>query len=61
MNELNGLSKLDALKYLVDNFNVNSEWKGAGLADILTSVINDEKSFFSEEYLNTLLDLANNY
>ena len=61
MNELNGLSKLGALKYLVNNFIVNDEWKGAGLAHILTSVINDEKSFFSEDYLNTLLDLANNY
>lgn len=55
------MNRLEALKYLVKNNVFCDEWSGAGMYDALSTVIESEEFFFTQEYLDDLLKKASEY
>jgi hypothetical protein len=54
-------SKQEALKYLVKSRTDFDEWSGAGMCDALVEVIMSDEEFFTEDYLDKLLEDASNF
>lgn len=55
------MNKLEALNYLVENARYYDEWSGAGMYHAVENVIKSEEEDFSEDFLNQLLDEAENF
>lgn len=54
------MNKLEALKYMSLNGQRNNEWQEAGLCDVLINVILSNENAFEKDYLDNLLNQANN-
>lgn len=52
-------TKIGAINYLVGNTVYSNEWTGTGMYEAIVKIIEaPEKTRFSKEYLNTLLEIA---
>ena len=54
------MNKLEALNYLVDNHNSYDEWSEDGLKHDLCDIIKSGEEKFTKEYLDNLLEKAQN-
>ena len=54
-------TKIGAINYLVKNNVYGNEWQGAGMYEAIAKIIETPNKFrFSKEYLNSLLEEAEN-
>ena len=55
------MNKLDTLKYLVENFEDNSEKSSSTMFQILKDIIQRNDQFFDEKFLIKLIQIAEKY
>ena len=55
------MNKLEALRYLIDNESYTDEWSGAGMYHAVREVVDSKDDSFDEEFLNELLENAENF
>jgi hypothetical protein len=54
------MNKLEALNYIIDNSDHSNEWVGAALYDSLSKIIKSKEEKFTKEYLDILIETAEN-
>lgn len=52
------MTKIKAIKYLIENDQYQEEWSGAGMWEAVIEVMKSEEKYLTKHFLDTLLKTA---